>query len=229
MLTFLVNRIGSATAACRRFHGYAVAPHIFRPALMVTCAVWVGLATHAATGAADSPHLKTTSLTTQASPYRMAQYDCAKERVNQVIIEGTVELVHPDDSPDVSPPEIRLTCQRFQFLKGSQLRTRARLYVHGSEVIEGAVDIVNTRGADGADARANPSIDAVSRAPSGMRGTHGEPGDDGDDGREGEKGDDGEGGEGKRFDYLGSRDLRYWLYGQLDGSRRERGNGCQRR
>lgn len=131
----------------------------------------VFVAVHFVACAADARQ-KILMLNAQGSPYRIGQYDCVKEGFSKLVVDGVVELVHPDDLPDSASPEIFINCPNFEFLKGSKLRTRARLYVRG-EIIEGTVDIENTRGKNGADG-SEVRIDANDGGD--MREANGKPG-----------------------------------------------------
>lgn len=116
------------------------------------------------------------------SPFKLPGYDCAKDGVGTILIQGTIELVHPDDTPErTSPPEIFLHCDNFIFEKGSKILVRAALYIRGERSILGAVDIENTRGIPGADAVGDPSWYAQTKAANGAEGGRGGNGDDAED------------------------------------------------
>lgn len=148
--------------------------------------------------------LKTITWGPTGSPYKLKGYDCAKEGVNTVVIQGTLEFVHPDDTLSTAPaPEIYLHCDNFIFVKGSKILVKAALYVRGDRSISGAVDIENTRGVPGADAVADPRWYVRTKAANGRPGGRGSNGDDAEDislkypsGRNADNG--GEGGAGGR-------------------------------
>jgi len=158
---------------------------------------------HVSTSMAQTS-LKTITWGPAGSPYKLTDYDCVKERVATIFIEGTLELVHPDDKPDkVSAPTIVLRCDNFVFGKNSKIRSRAVLYITGNRSISGAVDIENTRGLDGKNAVVESHLYIRTKAAKGRDGGRGNTGGDALDttvtypaGRDAETG--GEGGAGVR-------------------------------
>ncbi|WP_144063315.1 hypothetical protein [Caballeronia insecticola] len=118
----------------------------------------------------------------EKSPYKIGSYDCKENNVQLILIQGTIELVHPDDKPGLSPPpEIFIDCDKIMFAPNSKVVTMAALYIRGETSIGGAINIENRRGAQGADGLFDPNADVVRRAPNGPDGPPGQNGDDAED------------------------------------------------
>lgn len=112
------------------------------------------------------------------SPYRIAAFECAKEGVGTILIDGIIVLEHPEDKPDVaSPPEIYLHCDNFMFGKDSKVFVKSALYIRGEKSIGGAIDIENTRGGAGADAPVDRNLYNRTKAINGDDGRRGNDGD----------------------------------------------------
>lgn len=132
---------------------------------------------HAPASVAETP-LKTITWGPTGSPYNLKGYDCAKEGVGTIFIQGTLELVHPDDKPGIAHvPEIYLHCENFIFVKDSKILVKAALYIRGDKTVSGAVNIENTRSVAGKDAVGAPSLYARTKAADGPNGAHGSNGD----------------------------------------------------
>src|SRR5690606_77738 len=94
----------------------------------------------------------------------MGSFDCASKNIDLILVQGEVELVHPDDQPDSQPPQIFIKCDKLVFAENSKLKTRAALYIRAEKSISGAIDIHNTRGESGADAFHDPALYKPSKA-----------------------------------------------------------------
>ena len=147
--------------------------------------------------------LKTVTWNPSGSPYNLSGYDCAQNGVGTIFIQGTIELVHPNDKSDGNAPEILLQCDDFIFIKDSKIIVTASLYIRGEKNISGNVNIENVRGSSGADGMVDPAIYLRRKEASGADGGRGGNGDDAEDisfnypsGRNADNG--GEGGAGAR-------------------------------
>lgn len=101
------------------------------------------------------------------------ELNCSSEKIDLILVQGEVELIHPDDKPDILPPQIFVRCDKMIFADKSKIKTRAELYILADTSISGSVDIENTRGQPGADGKDDPKIYLVRKSPNGADGAAG--------------------------------------------------------
>lgn len=166
------------------------------------------------------------------SPYTFAEFDCAKNKIDTLIITGAVEFKHPDDTRDRdSAPEMLLKCNNIVFGVNSMVNTRASLRVTAEKVISGQVSIVSDRARSGADAVRDPKIYEVRARPDRPKGPDGKKGDnasdditnghgseDGGRGTDGLRGEDGEKGQDGNDGRPATRAARIILYARNYGA-----------
>ena len=103
----------------------------------------------------------------------LKELNCANEKVDLILVQGEVELIHPDDKPDILPPQIFIRCDKMIFADKSKIKTRAELYILADTSISGSVDIENTRALLGTDAKDDPKIYLVRKSANGANGAAG--------------------------------------------------------
>ena len=116
------------------------------------------------------------------SPYSFSEFDCKKNNIDTLLITGTIEFKHPDDTPDrASAPEMLLHCDNIIFGADSKITTRAGLRITAEREISGAATIVSNRAVAGADGALDPTLYAVRTKPPRPKGDDGGNGDNASD------------------------------------------------
>lgn len=146
--------------------------------------------------ASDTPVITLTSI------------DCALKGSNKIVVDGVVELKHPQDTSD-SPqaPVIKIRCQEMEFRPGAEIHSTAELDFQIRGTATGRIIIKGTRGSSGKDGEQLDANYEKRKADNGVDGTPGNQGrsaetdlkgdwgaDRGDPGRAGTRGTDGKDG-----------------------------------
>lgn len=101
-------------------------------------------------------------------------FDCKSVGVIELVISGTVDLVHSETTnPYRTPQKISVRCNKLTFLAASKISTISALDIRIGEVASGPIHIVNMRGQRGEDGNSDPAILSSRKMASGDNGANG--------------------------------------------------------
>lgn len=107
-----------------------------------------------------------------------SQFSCSAQSATEILVTGTVRLIHPDDKDLLAPGAwIKIYCDKITFAPGALITSISNLDFRISDTVAGPVNIRGERGISGKNADPTPGIWEARKAVNGTNGGHGSNGD----------------------------------------------------